>query len=272
VRWRADGTLEYLGRLDQQVKLRGFRVEPDEIAAVLRQQPGVADALVLLREDWPGEPRLVAYVVMGDGCQGMGNGKPTSGDSDATSNPQHPTPNTQQLRTALAERLPDYMVPTDYVLLEAWPQTPSGKIDRAALPAPERTRAAAGTAYVAPTTPREAELAELCGALLGVAQVGVTDSFFALGGHSLLATQLLARVRAQYGVEVPLRALFEQPTVAGLAVAIEHALASTPEVAQAPALTAIARDTRRMKRSALTGNGHTSAQPAEPQTSVKDDV
>jgi amino acid adenylation domain-containing protein len=191
-RWRADGTVEFLGRVDEQVKLRGFRIEPGEIETVLRRHPGVVDCTVVAREHRPGDRRLVAYVV---------------GDADAAS-----------LRAHLLRALPDYMVPAAFVALDALPLTRNGKVDRAALPAPDYD---AGGRYVAPRTPTEEVLAEIWAGVLGVARVGVHDDFFALGGHSLLATRVVSRIRAVLGVELPLRAHFAGPTVAGLAEAVE---------------------------------------------------
>ena len=194
VRWRADGNLEFLGRLDQQVKLRGFRIEPGEVEAALLQHPAVRQAVVLPREDGPGGKRLVAYLV------GATEERLTAA----------------QLRGFLQGKLPEYMVPSAFVFLEALPLTPNGKLDRQALPVPDRQPAA--HAYVAPRTPAEEALANIWAEVLGLERVGVHDNFFELGGHSLLATQAAARIRAAYpGIELPLRLLFEQPTVAALA-------------------------------------------------------
>jgi amino acid adenylation domain-containing protein len=258
VRYRADGNIEFLGRIDQQVKLRGFRIELGEIEAVLRRHEGVQDTLVLAREDTPGDKRLVAYVVP------TNDERRTTNDelADSSSLVIGQSSFVGELRAFLKQRLPEYMLPSAFVLLVAWPLTPSGKIDRKALPTPDGTRQLE-RAYIAPRTPTEAQLAALAAELLGLEQVGVEDSFFELGGHSLLATQLLARARAQFQVEVPLRMLFEQPTIAGLAAAIEQAR-ETSDAPQAPAIVAIARDSRRMRRSAL-------AQPSEtPEPVVAD--
>jgi amino acid adenylation domain-containing protein len=194
IRWKADGTLEYLGRLDQQVKVRGFRIEPGEIEAVLRRHEGVADCVVVAREDAPGEKRLAAYVV---------------GDVE-----------TDALRAHVRRSLPEYMVPSAFVFLDALPLTPNGKVDRKALPAPEL--ASAEGRYVAPRTLVEEVLAEIWAEVLRVERVGVEESFFELGGHSLLATRVVSRVRELFGVELPLRALFDGPTVAELAVRVEE--------------------------------------------------
>ncbi|HEX2079726.1 MAG TPA: amino acid adenylation domain-containing protein, partial [Longimicrobium sp.] len=194
VRWRADGTLEYLGRLDEQVKVRGFRIEPGEIEGTLRRSEGVADCVVVAREDVPGEKRLVAYVVGGVEA-GV-------------------------LREHLRRELPEYMVPAAFVPLERLPLTPNGKLDRKALPAPDF--APAEERYVAPRTPAEEVLAEIWAEALRLERVGVAENFFALGGHSLLATRVVSRVHEMFGVELPLRALFERPTVAELAKAVEE--------------------------------------------------
>ncbi|MFB9364499.1 phosphopantetheine-binding protein, partial [Actinoplanes nipponensis] len=188
-RWTADGNLVYAGRADGQVKLRGFRIEPGEIEAVLAADPAVHQAAVLVREDQPGDQRLVAYV-----------------RGDATG-----------LRERAAAVLPDYMVPAAFLVLDEFPLTPNGKLDRRALPAPDYGPAAAGRA---PRGPREELLCGLFAEVLGVEGVGVDDDFFALGGHSLLATRLVSRIRSVLDVEVGVRQLFETPTVAGLATAL----------------------------------------------------
>jgi amino acid adenylation domain-containing protein len=208
-RYLPDGSVEAMGRADTQVKIRGFRVEPGEIEATLRGHTGVREATVIAREDSAGQRRLVAYVVARQGDQ---------------------PPLPSELRGYLTERMPAYMVPSQLVMLERMPLTPNGKVDRAALPAPERV--GMGGAEVAPRTPVEEMLASLWAELLGVERVSVEESFFELGGHSLLATRLVSRIRARAGVDVPLRALFEQPTVAGLARLVEEMHAS--DVAQAP--------------------------------------
>ena len=198
VRWLADGTLEFLGRADQQVKIRGFRIEPGEVEAALLALPEVARAVVEVRRD-AGEMRLVGYVV-----------------------PADPALTPGAVREALRAGLPGYMVPSAFVLLDALPMTPSGKVDRRALPAPEWESAAG--AYAAPRTPTEELLAGIWAEVLGRGRVGVDEDFFALGGHSLLAIRVLFRVERLFGVEIPLRALFETPTVAGLARRVEAAL------------------------------------------------
>ncbi|MGW0771726.1 amino acid adenylation domain-containing protein, partial [Streptomyces sp. NPDC002676] len=191
MRRRRSGELEFLGRIDEQVKLRGFRVELGEIEAALTAQWQIFQAAVVLREDRPGDQRLVAYVLPADGA-------PLDLD---------------ELRGRLAELLPDFMVPTVFVALETFPLTPNGKLDRRALPRPDATARSAGRA---PRNPQEEALCGLFAEVLGVTGVGIDDSFFALGGHSLLATRLISRIKKVFGVRVSLRALFEAPTVARL--------------------------------------------------------
>ena len=197
-RWRAGGVLEYLGRADEQVKVRGFRVEPGEIEAHLARHPGVREAVVAVREDSPGETRLVAYYTGAEAVE------------------------PEALRARLAERLPEYMVPAAYVRLEALPLTPTGKLDRGALPAPERGAYATG-GYEAPADATEAALAELWAEALGVERVGRRDNFFALGGHSLLAVRVAARARQALGAEVAPGDLFACPTPESLAARIRGA-------------------------------------------------
>ena len=192
-RWSADGELEFLGRADHQLKIRGFRVEPGEIEAVLARHPSVAQAAVIAREDPGGDKRLVGYVVAQSG--------------------QRADP--ALLRTHLVQSLPEYMVPGAFVVLEALPLTPTRKLDRKALLAPE-FRASASAAWRAPRPGHEEILCALFAETLAIPQVGVDDNFFELGGHSLLATRLVSRIRATLGLELPIRSLFEAPTVAEL--------------------------------------------------------
>ncbi|HEU4884066.1 MAG TPA: amino acid adenylation domain-containing protein [Longimicrobium sp.] len=187
--------LEYLGRTDFQVKIRGFRVEPGEIEAALAEHPSVAQAAVVVRGEGAAG-RLAAYVVPAAGAQ----------------------PEPAELRTYLAGRLPEYMVPAAWTVMQALPLTPSGKVDRRSLPEPAGLAAAAG--HVPPRTPAELKVADAWEAVLGV-RPGAHDNFFDLGGHSLRATQVIARIRRAFGIELPLRALFEAPTVAGLAARAE---------------------------------------------------
>jgi len=209
-RYLPDGNIEFIGRIDNQVKIRGFRIELGEVEGVLSQNPGVREAVVIAREDVPNDKRLVAYVVphQEQGKQGENS---------------HLTPHTSPsvLRDFLKEKLPDYMVPSAFVLLKELPVTPNGKVDRRALPAPDQVRPELAGALVAPRTPIEEVLAGIWSQILGIEQVGVYDNFFELGGHSLLTTQLLAKVREAFQVDVSLRSLLEEPTVAGLAENIE---------------------------------------------------
>jgi amino acid adenylation domain-containing protein len=199
-RYLADGTIEYLGRADQQVKLRGYRIELGEIEAILRTHPAVRDAVAHVREDVPGDKRLVAYTL-----------------AEST---QQPT--SDHLRAFLKQQLPDFMIPTAFVPLQSLPISPNGKLDRQALPAPDGTRPDLERFYVAPTTPVEETLVSIWREVLAIDRVGIEDDFFGLGGHSLLATRVVSRVRAQLGVELPLRALFEQPTVKALSARINE--------------------------------------------------
>jgi amino acid adenylation domain-containing protein len=191
VRWRESATLEFLGRIDQQVKVRGFRIELGEIEAVLTEHPEVAAAVALVREDVPGDQRLVAYVV------------PAAG-RDIEIN---------ELRRVTRSELPEFMVPTRFVTLDAFPVTPNGKIDRAALPAPDWAGAAVTDAHLPPRTPVERLTAAIWQEVLGLDSVGIDDNFFDLGGHSLLAVKMLARLQGELGVSIPLRHLFDASTV-----------------------------------------------------------
>ena len=204
-RWRPDGNIEFLGRIDHQVKIRGFRIEPGEIEAVLLRHPGVREAVVLAREDRAGEKRLVAYVVVADGHAAIGQ---------------------EALDAFLRAQLPVYMIPTAFVVLDALPLTPNGKIDRRALPEPDDSLPASG--FEPPATATEAALAAIWGEVLRRPRVGRHDNFFLLGGHSLLATQIVSRVRKAFDFDLPIRALFERPTVAALAETIEGGRLAAP--------------------------------------------
>ncbi|KUF12937.1 non-ribosomal peptide synthetase [Streptomyces silvensis] len=212
-RWRADGHLEYLGRADDQVKIRGFRIEPGEVESALADHPGLAQAAVVVREDRPGDRRLVAYCVpAADGT--------ASAAGPLSAAPAEPAPGEAELRAHLARLLPAYMVPTAFVPLARLPLSPNGKLDRRALPAPDD--ADGRQPGRAPRTPTEATLCALFADALGVPDVGVDDGFFDLGGHSLLAVKLVSRVRAALDVPLGIRAVFEAPTVAALALRVSE--------------------------------------------------
>jgi amino acid adenylation domain-containing protein len=199
-RYMADGNIEYLGRIDSQVKLRGHRIELGEVEAALSQVPGVSEAVVIVREDTPGDARLVGYVVRADGVESNG---------------------AQEVRERLRARLPDYMVPAALVTLERMPLSPNGKIDRRLLPAPDMGRQVReSTVYLEPQTELEKTIVECWRELLNVERIGLNDDFFDLGGHSLLAAQFLSRLRDRTGVEVSLKIFFEASTVAGVAKSV----------------------------------------------------
>jgi amino acid adenylation domain-containing protein len=210
-RWRGDGALEFLGRIDHQVKIRGFRIEPGEIESVLAACPGVRDAVVLAREDRPGDRRLVAYVVPDAGAR----------------------PPAAQLRDHAARALPAHMIPAAFVILASFPLTPNGKLDRAALPPPGYQPAQA-TPGRAPRTQREELLCGLFADTLGVPRVTIDDNFFDLGGDSLLAIALIGRIRSALDAEVGIVSVFEAPTVAGLAGKTEEAGEPRPRLTPVP--------------------------------------
>lgn len=219
VRYRPDGNLEYLGRIDHQVKVRGFRIELGEIESILSQYPGMRENVVVVRGDKPGSEHLVAYVVL-------------NSDQALT---------ITELRRFLETKLPNYMVPTAFVRVDKLPLTPNGKVDRQALPAPEwSSQQNREQTYIAPHTPIEEVIAGIWTQVLGVEQVGVDDNFFEQGGHSLLATQLISRLRNAFHIELPLRQIFECPTVVALAVSIE-AMKQSREGLQAPPIVPVPR-------------------------------
>jgi amino acid adenylation domain-containing protein len=211
-RYRADGNLEFLGRRDHQVKLRGYRIELGEIEAVLARQPAVRAAAVVVREDRPGDRRLVAYVAASDQVRG------------------------DDLRAALRQSLPDYMVPAALVVLPALPVTANGKLDRKALPPPAAAAADGGGSYLAPRDAVEATLAAMWEELLEVERVGVRDNFFELGGHSLLASRFVAQVRESLRVQLAMRSVFETPTVAELAALLRRGAADGEQLEREAAL------------------------------------
>ncbi len=202
VRHLPDGQTAFLGRIDHQIKIRGYRIEPDEIVSVLNRHPAIQTSYVIAREDAPGEKRLVAYIVMNPGMQvSLGS-----------------------LQDTVKASLPDYMVPASFVLLKALPLTPNGKVDRAAVPAPNGVNTLRDEAFAAPGTLTEEKVAEIVSALLHVEQVGIDSNFFMLGGHSMLGTQLVAHITDTFGIELPLRTMFEAPTVRQLAAEVERRL------------------------------------------------
>ncbi|HEX5752319.1 MAG TPA: amino acid adenylation domain-containing protein, partial [Archangium sp.] len=217
VRWLPGGNIEFVGRVDSQVKVRGFRIELGEVESALVGYPGVGEAVVMVREDSPGDRRLVGYVVAREG-QAF---------------------EVSELKAYLKDKLPDYMVPAALVKLDKLPLNPNGKVDRKALPVPDQAQT--GQEYVAPRNETERLLAQLWSEVLGVARVGIHDNFFDLGGHSLLATQLVSRLRATFQVELPLRALFEATSIAALALKLEEAMRAGQGI-QAPPLTRVSRE------------------------------
>jgi amino acid adenylation domain-containing protein len=200
VRYFADGAIEYLGRIDHQVKIRGFRIELGEVEAQLRKHPAVAETIVVADQDHSGDKRLVAYVVLKSAAEPA------------------------ELRDFLKQTLPEYMVPSLFVALDALPLTPNGKVDRKALPKPEAQTRTTGGADDEPRTDAEILLAEIWREVLGVERVGIHDNFFDLGGHSLMITRVLSRLREALQVELPMKAMFEAPAIAGFAVLVENAL------------------------------------------------
>jgi aspartate racemase len=196
-RFLSDGNIEFVGRVDHQVKVRGFRVEPGEIEFALRQHPSVKDAVVLAKGDRTGVKRLVAYIVPAGVAAGGA-----------------------ELRAFLKEKLPEYMVPTAFVSMEAFPITPNGKLDRAALPEPEITRADIQSRFVAPRNEIEHQLVLIWERVIGIKPIGVTDSFFDLGGHSLLAVRLFTEITRVFGTDLPLAAIFQHPTIEQIAALI----------------------------------------------------
>ncbi|MFP2933503.1 non-ribosomal peptide synthetase, partial [Pyxidicoccus sp. 3LG] len=219
VRLRVDGNLEFLGRLDFQVKLRGFRIELGEVESVLASHRAVEQAVVVMREDSPGDKRLVAYVKLRESLDG----------------------GTASLRAAMKERLPGYMVPSAVVVLDAFPLNRSGKVDRKALPAPE-TDARSERPKVAPRNETEQQLVSIFSELLGVSGIGIHDDFFELGGHSLLATRAAARINSTFDMELPVRTLFDNTTVENLAVRILELQAQQIDLGRLEELMAAMKD------------------------------
>ncbi|HEX8148206.1 MAG TPA: condensation domain-containing protein, partial [Pyrinomonadaceae bacterium] len=228
VRYLPGGEVEFIGRTDHQVKIRGHRIELGEVEAALREHASVREAVVALREMAGGERRLVAYVVGGPWAEAGGG----------------------ELRAHLRGKLPEYMLPSAFVMLEELPLLPSGKVDRRRLPDPELTREQTGEPYVAPRTALEEAVAGIWSEVLGLERVGVHDDFFELGGHSLLATQVVVRVRDRFAVPLALRCLFEAPTVAGLSAAVVQSQSEAPGDAGSEQLLSPEPLTRRPKQKA----------------------
>jgi amino acid adenylation domain-containing protein len=218
-RYLPDGQLAFLGRVDHQIKIRGYRIEPAEVVAVINRHPAVQDSLVIASEHEDANAtdsgtgsegkRLIAYLVPAPGSEA---------DLSAFS-----------MREIMMGYLPDYMIPSTFVLLGRFPMTPNGKVDRAALPHPDESNMLVDEVFVEPSTPIEERLAEIVAGLLAVKRVGVEDNFFMLGGHSLLGTQLIARVAETFGVQISLHALFESPTVRQLSDVIEESITAKLE-------------------------------------------
>ncbi len=196
----SDGQIAFMGRTDHQIKIKGYRIEPDEIVSVLNSHPAVQTSLVVAREDTSGDKRLVAYIVLVPGA--------------------HVT--ARSLRETLMTQLPDYMVPVAFVLLDSLPVTPNGKVDRKALPAPDVTNTVRDEIVAGPNTPTEERLVGIVATLLGLEQIGIDDDFFMLGGHSMLGTQLIVRIADTFGVDLSLHTLFESPTIRQLSAEVER--------------------------------------------------
>jgi amino acid adenylation domain-containing protein len=215
VRHLPNGQIEYLGRADNQVKIRGIRVELGEIEAVLTSQPKVRQAIVILVDPF-GKQRLTAYLESRSG----------------------PHPSADELRRFMRSKLPEHMVPTDYLVLDAFPLLPNGKVDRSSLALHTSARPVDDHPCVAPQTQTQERLADIWRVLLGVEHIGTTDNFFQLGGHSLMVMQVVARIRSEFQIEIPIRALFEDPTIEGLARVVEEAKAKGIK-ASAPIFSAV---------------------------------
>jgi len=233
VRYRADGNLEFLGRIDHQVKIRGYRIELGEIEVALRACPGVAQAVVLDRQDRDGQKRLVAYVVKQSTLQEV---------------------SAMQLREHLAHSLPEYMIPAAVVVLEEIPLTSSGKVDRKALPEPD-TQVQPQAGYVAPCTETERVLVGIWSQVLQRSRVGVQDNFFELGGHSLLMVSVVKAIKVHFTVDVPVITLFKHPTVAELARHLDGGLQTDKAERDAAA----ERGSRRRKRAIVRNRNITPA-------------
>jgi len=227
VRYLPDGQIQFLSRIDQQVKVRGFRIELGEIEAVLDKHEKISDCAVIAREDKPGDKRLVAYVVPKDQEALTGN----------------------DLKDAMRTQLPEYMIPSAFVFLDELPLTPNGKLNRHALPAPALSRDELASQYAAPRNEAEEKVVQIVAELLNLEKVGIHDNFFELGGHSLLATQFMSRLRESFGVELPLKILFEKPTPAELVSELTRSGDQAPQTTATPAIKRVSREARKVKRS-----------------------
>jgi thioesterase domain-containing protein/acyl carrier protein len=227
VRWRADGTLEFLGRRDSQIKLRGFRIEPGEIEAVMARHAAVRDCVVVLRDTPPAGRELVGYLVPRV-ARTNGSVPPVG----AASSRDHVS--VTEVRKYLREHLPEYMVPSTIMVLDALPLSPNGKVDRRALPAPDRVRAGADVAFLPPVTPIEKTLARQWRELLGIERVGLGDNFFELGGHSLLAVRLFAEIERVFARKLPLATLFQAPSLGQLAEVLSRATGTDSQSSYPP--------------------------------------
>jgi amino acid adenylation domain-containing protein len=227
VRYLPDGNIEFLGRIDHQVKVRGFRIELGEIDAQIRKLENVIDTTVVVREDKSSEKRIVAYVVL-------------SGEEEI---------DIQKYRTGLSKVLPDYMIPAAFVKLNKIPLTPNGKVNKSKLPVPEISSADLGVEYIEPRNEIEKKLVEITKELLGAGKIGVLDNFFMLGGHSLLATQFISHIREEFNIELPLRQIFETPTIEGIAIAVNKAVKNKESAKTQPAIKKISREAMKINRS-----------------------
>ncbi len=235
VRYRSNGEIEYLGRIDQQVKVRGFRIELGEIESVLRRNPRVIDAVAAVKTGKTGskDNRLIAYIIPEQRLE-----------NSAVDN------FLLEIKNSLGSSIPEYMIPGHFMVMEEFPLSPSGKIDRVSLPDMDEVIGKIAQEFVPPRNQVEESLTAICSSLLGFDQVGVFHNFFEMGGHSLLATQLISRVRDEFGVELPLRNVFEHPTIAELALDVEIAM-KTPQIPTTTTIQPASRERKRMKRSDL---------------------
>jgi acyl-coenzyme A synthetase/AMP-(fatty) acid ligase len=224
-RWLPTGNIEFIGRVDSQVKVRGYRIELGEIEAILAQHPSIEESVVLAREDTAHALRIVAYIVGAGGVK----------------LPAH------ELRKFLLQKLPEYMVPSAFMFLESLPLAANGKLDRKALPAPDQSNPELKGTYTAPRTPTEELLAGIWAIVLKLDKVGIHDNFFELGGHSLLATQVISRIRDTFRFDLPLRQLFEAPTIYGLAQRVQELL-EKPGAVHESKISRLRRENYRVQR------------------------